>query len=102
VTQPDIRLSTAELFRHADAVDQTAGMLDEGLAGAAYVQADGEAYGRLVGPQFTAILNPFQDDAIGEMKKAVTATQAIADLLRAMAACFDLSDAEAARRLGGR
>jgi hypothetical protein len=102
MTQPNIKLSSEEVRRHARAVDETSAMLDEGLAGAGVVQASTESYGVLVGGQFTAILNPFQDHAIGEMKKAVSATQALADTLRAMADDFDLSDEAAARRLGGR
>ena len=102
MTQPNIKLSSDEVRRHARAVDETSAMLDEGLAGAAFVQASTESYGLLVGPQFTSILNPFQDHAIGELKNAVTATQALADTLRAMADDFDLSDEAAARRLGGK
>lgn len=76
-------------------------MLDEALAGAAYVRASNESYGQLVGPLFTSILNPVQDYAIGEMKHAVSTTQTLADKLRAVAANLDISDSEAARRLGG-
>jgi hypothetical protein len=102
VSQPDIKLSSAEVRKHAGVVDQTSAMIDECLTGAAHVQASTESYGRLVGPQFTAILNPFQDNAIGELKKAVSATQALADALRAVADDFDISDEAAARRLGGK
>ena len=102
MTQPDIKLSSDEVRKHAAAVDETGTMLDEGLAGAGHVQASAESYGQLVGGLFTSILNPFQDNAIGELKNSVSATQALADALRAMAADFDLSDAEAARRLGGK
>jgi hypothetical protein len=102
MTQPDIKLSSAAVRAHARSVDDTSAMIDEGLGGAAYVQASAESYGRLVGPQFTAILNPFQDNAIGELKKAVSATQALADTLRAVADDFDRGDAGAARRFGGR
>ena len=102
MTQPDIRLSAEEVRRHARAVDETGAMIDEGLAGATHVQAGTESYGLLVGPQFTAVLNPFQDRAIGQLKEAVSATQALADALRAVADDFDISDANAARRLGGR
>ncbi|GGK73756.1 type VII secretion target [Mangrovihabitans endophyticus] len=101
MTQPDIKLSAEAVRRHAGAVDETADMIDEGLAGAAHVQASAESYGTLVGPQFTGLLNPFQDHAIGEIRQAATATQRLADTLRAMAADFDLSDAQAARRIAG-
>ena len=83
MTQPNIKLSSDEVRRHARVVDETG-------AGHSLVE------------QFTGILNPFQDHAIGEMKQAVTATQAIADTLRAMADDFDLTDEAAARRLGGK
>ncbi len=102
MTQPDIKLSSDEVRKHARAVEEASDMIDEGLAGAAYVRASNESYGRLVGPLFTSILNPFQDHAVGELKSAVTATQNLADTLRAMADDFDLNDAEAARRLGGK
>jgi hypothetical protein len=98
---PDIRLSANEVRRHAHAVDETGAMLDEALAGAGHVQASNEAYGQLVGPLFTGALNPVQDHAIGEIRHATTTTQHLADLLRAMAGNLDLSDGEAARRLGG-
>lgn len=76
-------------------------MLDEAIAGAAYVRASNESYGLLVGPMFTSLLNPFQDFAIDQIKHAAVATTTLADLLRSMATGFDLSDADAARRLGG-
>ena len=101
MTQPDIRLSSEEVRRHARTVDDVAAMIDEGLAGAAHVQASTESYGQLVGPLFTGVLNPFQDNAVGQLTESVSATQALADTLRAVAADFDISDETAARRLGG-
>jgi hypothetical protein len=101
MSQPDISLSSDQVRRHAGAVDETADMIDESLAGAVNARAGNDAYGLLVGPQFTSVLNPFQDHAISELRNAVTATQQLADTLRAMADDFDLSDQEAARRLGG-
>lgn len=102
MTQPDVELSSDEVRRHAGAVDEISTMIDEGLAGAAYVRAGAESYGLLVGPQLSAALSPFQDHAIGELKRAVSTTQALADTLRAVADDFDLSDGNAAHRLGGR
>ncbi|OJF14852.1 type VII secretion target [Couchioplanes caeruleus] len=102
MTQPDIELSSGAVRKHAGAVDGVADMLNEALAGAAYVQASAESYGKMVGGLFTGILNPFQDRSIGEMKNAVSATQGLADALRAMADDFDMTDAEAARRIGGK
>lgn len=77
-------------------------MLDEALAGAAHVRAANEAYGMLISPLFVPALNAVQDHAIGEIKNAVTATQGLAEQLRTVAAAYDLSDAEGARRLGGK
>ncbi len=39
---------------------------------------------------------------VGHTRAAVSATQALADALRAVADDFDISDENAARRLGGR
>jgi len=102
VTNPDIRLSTGEVRRHAASVEEASRMLDEALAGASHVRASNESYGQLVGPLFTSILNPVQDHAIDEIKHAVIATQSLAELLRTMASNLDLSDQQAAHRLGGR
>lgn len=99
MTQPNIKLSSEAVRRHAGAVDEVADMIDECLAGAAHVQASVDSYGQLAGGLFTSILNPFQEHAIGELKSAVSASQALADTLRAMAADFDMTDAEAARRI---
>ncbi|BFU45847.1 type VII secretion target [Krasilnikovia sp. MM14-A1004] len=101
MTQPDIRLSSESVRKHALAVDELGHMIDEGLAGAVHVQASAASYGVLVGGLFTSILNPFQDNAVGELKNAVSTSQRLADTLRAVAADFDASDADAARRLGG-
>lgn len=100
MTSPDIRLSTDEVRRHAAAVDEAGNMLSEALAGAEYVRASNESYGQLVGSRFTGVLNPVQDQAIHRIRHAVTATQNLADLLRVMAANLDITDREAARRLG--
>ena len=102
MTNPDIRLSTGEVRRHAASVEEASRMLDEALAGASHVRASNESYGQLVGPLFTSILNPVQDHAIDEIKHAVIATQSLAELLRTMASNLDLSDQQAAHRLGGR
>jgi hypothetical protein len=50
---------------------------------------------------FTAILNPIQDDAITVIRNAVSATQSLADRLRAMASNVDTADGDAGRRFGG-
>lgn len=101
MTNPDIRISTDEVRNHARMVDQAAAILDEAVAGAAYLRASNESYGKLVGPYFTTLLNPVQDYAIDEMRHAVSKTQQFADLLEAMAADLDATDAAAARRLEG-
>ena len=77
-------------------------MLDEALAGAVHVRAANEAYGLLISPLFVPALNAVQDHAVDEIRNAVTATQGLADLLRSAAGAYDLSDAEGARRLGGK
>lgn len=102
MTNPDIRLSTDEVRRHAVMVDEVGTMIDEALAGAAYIRASNESYGQLVGPMFTHLLNPAQDFAIDQIKHAASATQALADLLREMAGNLDITDHDAARRLGGK
>ncbi|GAA2464899.1 type VII secretion target [Winogradskya humida] len=101
MSQPNIEISTESVLRHANAVDDIADMINDGLVGASEVQASASSYGVLVGPLFTSLLNPFQDHAVGELKASVTATQALADTLRAMAGDFALTDQEVARRLEG-
>jgi hypothetical protein len=100
MTQPDIDLSLDEMRGHARTVDETSVMIDEALAGATHVRAGVESYGLLVGPQITTVLNPFLDRAIGELRRAVSTTQSLADTLRAVADDFDQSDENAAHRLG--
>jgi hypothetical protein len=102
VSGPEIDLSPDEVRRHASAVDEYGRMIDEALAAAQHVRHSNESYGRLVGPLFVGILNVVQDRAIGELQNAVSATQSLADGLRAMAANVDSADQRAARGLGGR
>lgn len=101
MTQPSVNITIPEVRSHAAAVDETARMLDEGLAGAQHVRASDDAYGQLIGPMFTGLLNPMQDLAIDQIRHAVTATQRLADLLRSVAETYQLNDDDAARRLGG-
>jgi hypothetical protein len=101
VTSPDIDLSPEEVRRHAAAVDEFGRMIDEALGAARHIRHSNESYGRLVGPMFTAILNPIQDDAITVIRNAVSATQSLADRLRAMASNVDTADGDAGRRFGG-
>jgi hypothetical protein len=101
VTSPEIDLSPAEVRRHAAAVDEYGRMIHEALAAARHVRHSNESYGRLVGPMFTAVLNPLQDDAITAIGNAVSATQSLADGLRVMASQVDAADANAGQRFGG-
>lgn len=101
MTQPDIKINTDSVRRHAAQVDNTGAMLDEAARSGGWVRASNESYGILYGTVFTSVLNPRQDHLVGAIKEAVTATQALADLLRATASDLDNSDQNAARRLGG-
>jgi hypothetical protein len=97
-----IDLTPDQVRQHARDVDEVSRMLDEARAAAAHVRASTESYGHLVGPLFTNLyLNPHGDEAIASYRKSVDGTQALADLLRAMADDFDHSDQRAADRLRG-
>ena len=100
MTTPEIDLSPDEVRRHAAAVDEYGRMIDEALAAAQQVRHSNESYGRLVGPMFTAILNPIQDDAVTAIGNAVAATQSLAERLRVMASHVDAADANAGARFG--
>jgi hypothetical protein len=98
MTQPDIEVSAEAIRKHALAVDEAATMFQEAAAGAAYVDMHDEVYGVLCSPIFLPFLNPLQDNALTEMKSGADATRHLAELLRAVAADYDLTDSEAARR----
>lgn len=102
MTQPDINIDTDSVHRHATQVDETADKIDQAAQAGAWIRASNESYGMLYGAMFTSVLNPQQDNLVGGIRDAVTATQALADLLRATAADLDTSDGNAARRLGGK
>ncbi|RZU48482.1 excreted virulence factor EspC (type VII ESX diderm) [Krasilnikovia cinnamomea] len=101
MTQPDIRINSDAVRRHAGMVDEFGTMIDEAAQAGGWVRASNDAYGLLYGSVFTGVLNPIQDGTIGAIRDAVTATQSLADLLRATAGDMDTSDDNAARRLGG-
>lgn len=102
MTQPDIDIDTGSVRRHASQVDETGTKIDEAAQAGAWIRASNESYGILYGPVFTGALNPRQDSIVGAMKDAVSATQTLADLLRATANDLDTSDTNAARLLGGK
>ncbi|MFG1993874.1 type VII secretion target [Actinoplanes sp. NPDC048988] len=101
MTQPDIQINSEAMRRHAGVVDETGAMIDKGAQAGAWVRASNDAYGVMFG-WFAGKLNPVQDDLVGGIKEAATAAQTLADLIRATADDMDLTDANAAHRLGGK
>jgi hypothetical protein len=101
MTQPDIHINSDAVRKHSRAVDETANRIDKGAQAGAWVRASNDAYGLMFG-WYAHRLNPSQDDLIGAIREAVTATQSLADLLRTTADDMDLTDEAAARRLGGK
>ena len=101
MTQPGIQINSEAMRRHARVVDETSTMIDAGAQAGAWVRASNDAYGLMFG-WFAARLNPTQDDLVGGIKEAATAAQTLADLLRATADDMDITDENAAHRLGGK
>lgn len=101
MTQPDIRINADAMRRHAQVVDETGAMIDKGAQAGAWVRASNDAYGLMFG-WYAEKLNPVQDDLISAIKEAASAAQTLADLLRATADDMDITDENAARRLGGK
>lgn len=101
MTQPDIKLSTAEVREHARMVDEAAAMCREAVAGAEYVDLHDEAYGVLCSPLFLPLIQPLQDAALSELRAGADATAHLADLLRTLADNVDITDGAAAQRLKG-
>lgn len=99
MTQPDIKLSTDEVRRHARMVDEAAAMCQEAVGGAQYVDLHDEAYGVLCSPLFLPLVQPLQDWALRELRSGADATGHLAELLRALADNVDITDADAAARL---
>lgn len=99
MTQPDIELSTAEVRRHAQNVDQAAAMCQEAVGGAEYIDLHDEVYGQWCSPLFLPLIQPGQDWALREIRNGVDATAQLAELLRALARNVDITDGAAAQRL---
>lgn len=102
MSQPDIRLTSDSIRRHADAVDSVADLLREAGSAAAFVDASDDAYGILCSPLFVPRLNPLQDDAYTQYRDMEDTTRRLADLLRDVADGYDLTDelsAETFRRI---
>ena len=98
MTRPDIEVTADGIRKHALTVDEAAAMLQEAASAAAYVDMHDEVYGILCSPIFLPFLNPVQENAVTEIKSGADATAHLAELLRAVAADYDLTDSEAARR----
>jgi hypothetical protein len=101
MTQPDIKLSTEEVRKHARMVDEAAAMLGEATAGAEYVNLHDEVYGVLCSPLILPLLNFVQDQAQAEIRNGTDATDHLAGQLRTMADNVDITDSEAACRING-
>ncbi len=99
MTQPDIKLSTDEVRRHAQMVDEAAAMCQEAVGGAEYVDMHDEVYGVLCSPLFLPVIQPLQDWALREIRDGADATAHLAELLHALADNVDVTDAAAAHRL---
>lgn len=100
MTQPDIEVNSAVIRRHAQVVDETSAMIDKAAQAGGWVRASNDAYGLMFG-WFAERLNPTQDGLVGGVKEAAGAAQALADLLRTTADDMDITDENAAHRLGG-
>ena len=98
MTQPEIRVDSEALRRHARMVDETGTMCDEAVAGAQYVGLHDEVYGILCSPLALPFINPLQDWAVREMRSCADATSHLAELLRAVADDADSADGNVARR----
>jgi Excreted virulence factor EspC, type VII ESX diderm len=99
MSHPDVDINHQEVAAHSRAVNDTAGMLFDALAGAQYVNMHDEVYGILCSPFVLPDLNPVQNQAVDEIGKMAKATQHIADLLKTMADNLQMTDDAAAQRL---
>ena len=98
MTQPEIRIDSDALRKHAQMVDEAGNMCDEAVAGAQYVDLHDEVYGVLCSPLALPFINPLQNWAVREMRSGADATSHLADLLRGVAADADTTDGNVARR----
>jgi hypothetical protein len=101
MTQPDVNVSPEAMIAHSRAVEETAAMLAEAQAGAAYVGMHDEVYGKLCGHLIVARLDPLQEDAIKGLAMAVEATQGLAEKVRAMARNLIETDQSSASKIEG-
>jgi hypothetical protein len=98
MTQPDIVLSTAEVRRHAKAIDQAADMCRDAASAARHIDLHDKVYGELCGRLASWILNPRQHSAVTTILNQAQATTDLADLLRMMADNIDAAEERAERR----
>jgi hypothetical protein len=95
----DVHIDTEAVRRHAAMVDEAGRMCDEAAAGARYIDLHDEVYGMLCSPLVLPLVNPLQDFALSELRNGADATSHVAELLRAVAADADTTDANAARMI---
>lgn len=98
MTQPQIRIDTVAVRRHAQSVDDVARMCDEAASAAGYLDLHDEVYGHFAGPFIAPLLNMAQDAVGRELRQGADATAHLADLLRAVADNNDATDGTAAQR----
>ncbi|MEU4162444.1 hypothetical protein [Actinoplanes sp. NPDC026670] len=102
MAEPEVRLDTDAVARHADEVDGIAESLSEVAAAVTHLDQQDDIYGEWPSRLILPFLNDAQEHAVHEMRTGTDATSHLADLLRALTVDIGLTDAEAAHALSFR